>query len=325
MSINRSIGDPYETTKLFTYRTVNDLGLIQLQNKEILRFFQNDQNQYISNAILLNKKEPTEHDYMFFQGEEYLILEQYGTEGSIDVIGIKKPEISDSNISIMTYLFGDKVKDAIEKIMIRMALYKNVNFFIIGSGPLRKDIELLAKANHVEDRVFIINQLNNPYQLISYCDFFIPVPNGRLNELKWKRNSVCVSGYIYVPGFNQETETVSQKTLIFKDKDNNLVHKIEMDNQYTDWLSEHSNHGNNILNYDYAGFEKLIQFKDIMLPTGEYYLFISIYQDGKSLDIPFINSIQKKIPKRCLINKVYYEFLEIKDLNRQISLKVYES
>ncbi|MCM3567387.1 hypothetical protein [Neobacillus mesonae] len=317
-----AVHSQYKEDPIFSYRLVKDMDPNQRTANEIMSVFQQSKNEYVANTIYLQKKEPDQKDFMEVQGEQYLLLEMSNELGSIDALGIKSPQKSTINISIMTYLFGDKVKEAIEEVLLNMRMYENIYFFIIGTGPLKSTIESMARTNGVDNRLYLINRLYDPYKLINHCDFFIPVPNGRLDSINWRRNRASLSGFIYIPGFHQESIQSAKKTLRFKSRDDQVIQEMEMTNQYIDWLSKHPNHGNNTLNYEYAGFEADIDYHQLKLEAGIYDIFVSISQDEFQLEIPFINSVRRKLPKAKKIKSSWYTFLEYQELNQQLGIKV---
>ncbi|MBY0097116.1 hypothetical protein [Mesobacillus maritimus] len=275
-----------------------------------------------SNVVSISKSQPESSCVLEISGERYLALEQRGTDKGIDLIGIKYPKNNDINIVIWADLFGEVIKTIIEKIILKMAEEIKLNLFIVGYGQLQQYIEAFARTNRVEQRLYIIDQLIDPLKLVSYSDYYIPIPKSRLDMLKWNEESVYISGYIYIPGFDQSTPLAAKKRLIFRDENNKLIRNVHLENLSVDWLSSHPNHGNNKLNYEYAWFAKWIDFTKLMLPQGLYQLSVGIEQNGTNLEYPLINSIQKEIPGTHRIKDSYYTFVEGKKPRREISLKV---
>ncbi|WP_042354036.1 hypothetical protein [Bacillus rubiinfantis] len=318
-----SVNIQYKADPIFSYRHVREIDINQMLMKDLLVALQKSKNEYIANAIFLQKTEPMQHDLLQYQGKEYLLLEMANEIGSFEALGIRRPIRNTINISIMTYLFGEKVKEAIVEVLYNMKMNPNICLFIIGTGPLRSTIQSIARTYGVADRLHLVSQLLDPFRLINFCDLFIPVPNGRLHSLKWRRHGASISGYLYIPGFHQENEESAIKKLRFKDQDNQLIYEIEMKNQYNDWLSQHPNHGNSTLNYQYAGFETILPCQQFNLEGGTYNLFLSISQDKFHLEIPFINSIRRRIPNKRKFKGTYYSFLEYQEQNRQLGVRVF--
>ncbi|RBP84468.1 hypothetical protein DFO70_1573, partial [Cytobacillus firmus] len=319
-----NVNNPFFIDYSFINSKNNDYlsGTSNKDKYEITNFFKEERCEYFSNIISICKNNLSPNDTVNFGGEVYLVLEQNGADGNIDFIGIKKPEKDTINIATLTYLYGQSLKKAFEKIIIKMKDNSKLNLFIIGRGPLKEYIEMFARINNVEERVLIIESLINPFKLIGLCDFYIPVPNSRLNTIDWNIKSAYISGYIYIPGFSQESPDACEKKLLFKDTDGNVVREVLVDNKYIDWLTRHPNHGNDFVNYDFAWFGKWIDFKELMLPMGNFFISVKIIQGELELEAPLINSISREIPENHRIDDCLYSFIENKELNKHISINV---
>lgn len=52
-------------------------------------------------------------------------------------------------------------------------LAAQLRVYIIGSGPLQKELENLIKEQHLEDNVILLGQKENPFQILKECDCFV--------------------------------------------------------------------------------------------------------------------------------------------------------
>ncbi|MCT2535289.1 hypothetical protein NC661_05285 [Aquibacillus koreensis] len=306
----------------YSYKHISECGSDQNRYKDIITFFKSETNQYFLNVLQIAKQSIRNKDLIEVSGEDYLVLEQMGSNGNIDLVGAKVPAKSAINIALMAYLFGPELKDAIYKIILEMKRDKNLNLFIIGKGPLKNEIEVFAKANKVNKQLFIIERLHNPYKLINYMDFLIVEPSSRMNTITWKVLSSYISGYIYIPGIEQSEISSSRKNMIFRNRNGDFVTEVELNNKFIGWLSKHKDHGNNIMNYDYAWFGKWVNFQELALPKGEYFLSVLINQNNIYLETPLINSINCEVPDAHYIDAQEFLFVHNQHLNNQISIVI---
>ena len=51
--------------------------------------------------------------------------------------------------------------------------YININWYIVGGGPIEEDIKKQIAAHKMEEHIFMLGMKNNPYPYIKNCDLFI--------------------------------------------------------------------------------------------------------------------------------------------------------
>lgn len=79
---------------------------------------------------------------------------------------------SDFNLLCVGRLAYQKGYDLIINIMTKLK-DENIKLYILGEGPQRTDLEILIKEKELEDRVYLVGQVDNPYIYMKYADLFI--------------------------------------------------------------------------------------------------------------------------------------------------------
>ncbi|MDV2887565.1 glycosyltransferase, partial [Alkalihalophilus pseudofirmus] len=51
--------------------------------------------------------------------------------------------------------------------------YRNSKLYILGEGPLRKDLSDLIQELNLEEDVFLVGQVDNPFYIMDKCNCFV--------------------------------------------------------------------------------------------------------------------------------------------------------
>lgn len=93
---------------------------------------------------------------------------------AIESENIPEPSRENYNFINMGRLSPEKGQDNLIKAFAKFHEgFKNSKLYILGEGPLRKDLEDLIIDLRVEDSVFLVGQQDNPFKLMNKCDCFV--------------------------------------------------------------------------------------------------------------------------------------------------------
>ncbi|WP_286229696.1 glycosyltransferase [Neobacillus mesonae] len=84
------------------------------------------------------------------------------------------PSCENFNFINMGRLSPEKAQDNLIKAFA--SFHQNVpnsKLYILGGGPLRKDLEDLIREVQVEDSVYLVGQVENPFKIMKKCDCFV--------------------------------------------------------------------------------------------------------------------------------------------------------
>ncbi|WP_066065382.1 CDP-glycerol glycerophosphotransferase family protein [Neobacillus soli] len=102
----------------------------------------------------------------------FQIIETLGIETGTTFI----PEPSQENYNFITMgrLSPEKGQDNLIKAFAQFLNgSEKSKLYILGAGPLRKDLEALIEEHHLEDSVYLVGQVENPFKLMKKCDCFV--------------------------------------------------------------------------------------------------------------------------------------------------------
>ncbi|HAM80640.1 CDP-glycerol glycerophosphotransferase family protein [Ornithinibacillus bavariensis] len=158
--------------KLFSVS--RDVG--EINKKSLSTYSVSDKIFNVTNAI--NYKEIFDsiksENINTFDGQDYLLTHFINQNGIIEFKGIIKPSIENINFINVGRLSPEKDH---EKLIISFhqvhQQFPNTKLYIVGDGPLKKQILNLIKQLHLENDVFLVGLLNNPFNLINLCDCFV--------------------------------------------------------------------------------------------------------------------------------------------------------
>ncbi len=99
----------------------------------------------------------------------------------IKTLGIEKgetfiPEPSNENYNFVTMgrLSPEKGQDNLIKAFAKFNQgYRNSKLYILGEGPLRKDLSDLIQELNLEEDVFLVGQVDNPFYIMDKCNCFV--------------------------------------------------------------------------------------------------------------------------------------------------------
>ncbi|WP_144554149.1 CDP-glycerol glycerophosphotransferase family protein [Bacillus sp. X1(2014)] len=155
-------------------RTVNGLE----GAKEI-----NDLRKYNGKTVTIIKEASTLDEtfcYFAYENEEIGWLNKRCFQ-IIKTLGIQKgkvffPEPSNEyyNFITMGRLSPEKGQDNLIKAFANFQKnFKTSKLYLLGEGPLRKDLENLISELKLEESVYLVGQLDNPFALMKKCDCFV--------------------------------------------------------------------------------------------------------------------------------------------------------
>ncbi|HET7627570.1 MAG TPA: glycosyltransferase, partial [Bacillales bacterium] len=94
----------------------------------------------------------------------------------IEVDGRFIPEPSRENVNFVNVgrLSPEKGQDNLIRAFARFhRRHANSKLYILGNGPLKPDLQALAKELDVDDAVYLLGQLENPFAFMRKCDCFV--------------------------------------------------------------------------------------------------------------------------------------------------------
>ncbi|TDK62187.1 GW domain-containing glycosaminoglycan-binding protein [Bacillus salipaludis] len=87
---------------------------------------------------------------------------------------IPEPSKRDYNFINMGRLSPEKAQDNLIKAFGHFHRgFKNSKLYILGEGPLRNDLQALITELNLEESVYLVGQLDNPFKLLKKCDCFV--------------------------------------------------------------------------------------------------------------------------------------------------------
>jgi glycosyltransferase involved in cell wall biosynthesis len=92
----------------------------------------------------------------------------------IEKVGIQEPSQHNLNFVTMGRLSPEKGQDNLIQAFARFHQeFTNSKLYIIGEGPIRKNLEKLIAELQLNESVFLVGQLENPFPLMKKCDCFV--------------------------------------------------------------------------------------------------------------------------------------------------------
>lgn len=94
----------------------------------------------------------------------------------IDINGEFIGEIDSSTFNFITMgrLSPEKNQNELIKAIARLSKeHSDVRLYILGSGPLKEDLLLLISELDLQDKVFLLGQVEQPFQIMRQCDCFV--------------------------------------------------------------------------------------------------------------------------------------------------------
>ncbi|MBG9783667.1 glycosyltransferase [Shouchella lehensis] len=151
------------------------------QNKVSLKDYVKDVEKkmvYVDNVIHSDRinQQKNEKEIIERNGLEYLILKdnQETNNELLDIYGVLKPDHKNVNFINVGRLSPEKgQKELLHAFAKVNKKYANTRLYIVGEGPLRKDLMLLIKELQLEHVVILTGQLSNPFVLLNNCDCFV--------------------------------------------------------------------------------------------------------------------------------------------------------
>ncbi|MEH7307282.1 CDP-glycerol glycerophosphotransferase family protein [Neobacillus drentensis] len=115
--------------------------------------------------------------YKMVNSKRYKIVVPNNTEETLVTVEetiIPQPIAENYNFITMGRLSPEKGQDNLIKAFSQFHQnYPNSKLYILGEGPLRKDLENLIAELKGEDSIFLTGQLENPFTLMKKCDCFV--------------------------------------------------------------------------------------------------------------------------------------------------------
>ncbi|MEH7082657.1 CDP-glycerol glycerophosphotransferase family protein [Neobacillus drentensis] len=115
--------------------------------------------------------------YKMLHSKKYKIVIPTKIEEKLETIEetvIPQPVTENYNFITMGRLSPEKGQDNLIKAFNQFQQnFPNSKLYILGEGPLRKDLENLIAELELEDSVYLMGQLENPFILMKKCDCFV--------------------------------------------------------------------------------------------------------------------------------------------------------
>ncbi|WP_436885157.1 CDP-glycerol glycerophosphotransferase family protein [Mammaliicoccus sciuri] len=108
-------------------------------------------------------------------GIEYLIYEKNETQNSqISISAVKRPNRKNTNFVNIARLSPEKNHAELIKAFSKLVKrYPNSNLYIIGDGPLKKYLHQMIISLRMEENIFLLGHIENPFMFANKCDCFI--------------------------------------------------------------------------------------------------------------------------------------------------------
>ncbi|WP_144554147.1 glycosyltransferase [Bacillus sp. X1(2014)] len=137
-------------------------GTMELNRNNLSEFAEEFKFDYAMNSI--NPKK-----ILQLGSEDYTV--QYN---EINKVGIQEPLPNNLNFVTMGRLSPEKGQDNLIKAFAQFHQgFANSKLYIIGEGPLRMHLEKLIADLQLQQSVFLVGQLENPFPLMTKCDCFV--------------------------------------------------------------------------------------------------------------------------------------------------------
>ncbi|RBP84467.1 CDP-glycerol glycerophosphotransferase [Cytobacillus firmus] len=131
---------------------------------------------YINNLVNSKKVNNLKNrrEYISYNGENYIVLEQNKNGNVIRVKGTQSPGSTDINLVTIGRLSPEKGHEKLIRAFYdALEIDNKMKLYIVGEGPLKsKLIEIINELN-LTKKVFLVGQVENPFVLIKESDCFI--------------------------------------------------------------------------------------------------------------------------------------------------------
>ncbi len=109
-------------------------------------------------------------------GREYLILREHDEENPniLNIFGLTIPKKEDYNFINIGRLSPEKGQEKLINSFAKLHKeFPNAKLYIVGDGPLRKQLALQAEMLGLKNDIIFAGQLENPFVLLDECDCFV--------------------------------------------------------------------------------------------------------------------------------------------------------
>ena len=188
---NKYIKNKFDTEVAFLEGPITNLFSIKSKSKKIA-WVHTDLSKHYKNDIWKYKKYYDNYDRIVFvsneakKGFESIITNNVTKEvihNYIDELQVKEKskefipkEINKKEISFLSVSRLVVAKALNRLILVSKKLIEegyNHKVYIIGEGPLRKDLETLIDSLNMKDTFILLGERTNPYPYIKACDYFV--------------------------------------------------------------------------------------------------------------------------------------------------------
>lgn len=108
--------------------------------------------------------------------KEYLVLREKDEDNAdfLNIFGVTLPKKDDVNFINIGRLSPEKGQEKLISAFAKLHNnYSNTKLYIVGDGPLKKQLIQHAKRLGIENSVIFVGQLDNPFALLDQCDCFV--------------------------------------------------------------------------------------------------------------------------------------------------------
>lgn len=151
--------------------------------KNLNKYVKDSDNKMISISNIINGDEIIKmaqlgNDRKYIDTDnniEYLIFNKTKMENSqITLRAVEHPNSNDTNFVNIARLSPEKNHEELIKAFSKVVkYYPNSKLYIIGDGPLKKNIHQLIVSLRMEKFVFLLGHIENPFIFVNKCDCFI--------------------------------------------------------------------------------------------------------------------------------------------------------
>jgi len=109
-------------------------------------------------------------------GKEYLILREQNEENPniLNIFGLTVPKKENYNFINIGRLSPEKGQEKLINSFAQLHKeFPNSKLYIVGDGPLKKQLTLQAETLGLENDIIFVGQLENPFALLDECDCFV--------------------------------------------------------------------------------------------------------------------------------------------------------
>ncbi|MEC0721885.1 glycosyltransferase [Bacillus haynesii] len=109
-------------------------------------------------------------------GREYLILREHNEENPniLNIFGLTIPKKEDYNFINIGRLSPEKGQEKLINSFAKLHKeFPNAKLYIVGDGPLKKQLALQAEMLGLKNDIIFAGQLENPFVLLDECDCFV--------------------------------------------------------------------------------------------------------------------------------------------------------